>query len=809
MIIAALAAGGGVYYLFREPHPERGREPENKPDKAESGEITRIQRGTEIRILPYDHQEEAKPATELEQLDKKKAPDPKRQIKEGDLKKKNKLKLSYDTDEIITKNSRYSFHRRPLLNAELLVEKENYESALEILTRTENRIPDQEIKRKIGKNAEDIRNFLNEPDEEDLTLEDGKYSKVEIPFHDLVRAIKEITEGLSHTVDKGLSYPPIFPEGAGRNAPESALGGIGNELKDIRKETISGEYKIVAVPMILDESVLQKLEDLGNVPKEPLFDPGKFFPQNSPPVIYQIFQNSGGGSGVGASYEPLSKQLGSEETKSTTDVKGGEEGRSDSGLNRKEPYTPGEGTSEKGFAGGGGPGASGGFPGYSASESMQVDPYAESRLEALLEKESKAKEKSDGVLESALFDANWGKFQNLPIKDRRSGIERRKTNERRGDFLRKDRRSGEDRRKNDLFKEREEFLDKKAEEKKEDDLHNLLNKKISDVVPPVSFPAPFQPGYVPFEKLPILLPDPEEKEINARPSVFSLPDPVVKDEIEIGDLNLPDPLEKQFLPEPQAINNELDLLDVATEYKPSLEQLKLASIDLPVPQDILLKPEALELPQENPIVSEKEKEVEKPVSELESTKPDIQDELVEEKVDDSFIKISLPDPVDLAKEPEKEIEASPLPQIPATDQESEFPEVEVVEGNLDELEPPPEAEPKEVTPPEPERTIHGILELKPPEADDAPFLTLTYDFGKIPHSFRLSKNHTVMEYSYYKYKPMLMKAQEFARRKMLKNALNYYRVIKSQNIPPELKRMVNRNITDITEFMEKYLMAKG
>jgi hypothetical protein len=121
----------------------------------------------------------------------------------------------------------------------------------------------------------------------------------------------------------------------------------------------------------------------------------------------------------------------------------------------------------------------------------------------------------------------------------------------------------------------------------------------------------------------------------------------------------------------------------------------------------------------------------------------------------------------------------------------------------------PEIQTESQEPPEPERIMHGILELKPPEVDDAPFLTLTFDFSKIPHSFRLSKNYSIMEYSYYKYKPMLMKAQEFARRKMLKNALNYYRVVRSQNIPPELKIMINRNITDITEFLEKFIMSKG
>ncbi len=107
----------------------------------------------------------------------------------------------------------------------------------------------------------------------------------------------------------------------------------------------------------------------------------------------------------------------------------------------------------------------------------------------------------------------------------------------------------------------------------------------------------------------------------------------------------------------------------------------------------------------------------------------------------------------------------------------------------------------------PVQEIRGVLELKPPDEDDAPFLTLTYDFSKIPDSFQLSKNYHTLEYVYYKYKPLLIKAQEFARRKMIKNALNYYRMIKSQNIPPEFKRMINRNIQDITDYkrLEKQL----
>ena len=161
----------------------------------------------------------------------------------------------------------------------------------------------------------------------------------------------------------------------------------------------------------------------------------------------------------------------------------------------------------------------------------------------------------------------------------------------------------------------------------------------------------------------------------------------------------------------------------------------------------------------------------------------------------------------------KRDEEEKLPEIeePEAEEEPEGPVqgegVESVDG-LPEYEEPEVIEESEAPKPPPQE-IHGVLELKPPEEDDAPFLTLTYDFSKIPDSFQLSQDYNTMEYAYYRYKPMLIKAQEFTRRKMLKNALNYYRVIKSQNIPPELKRMINRNIKDITEYLEKYLMSRG
>ncbi|MCS6985620.1 MAG: hypothetical protein NZM25_10910 [Leptospiraceae bacterium] len=104
--------------------------------------------------------------------------------------------------------------------------------------------------------------------------------------------------------------------------------------------------------------------------------------------------------------------------------------------------------------------------------------------------------------------------------------------------------------------------------------------------------------------------------------------------------------------------------------------------------------------------------------------------------------------------------------------------------------------------------IRGVLELKPPEEEDTPFLTLTYDFQKIPHEFTLSKDHQIFEYAYYKYKPMLLKAHKYLKRKQITKALNYYRVIREQQIPPEFRKMIDRNIQDITEYLQKYLMAR-
>jgi len=88
---------------------------------------------------------------------------------------------------------------------------------------------------------------------------------------------------------------------------------------------------------------------------------------------------------------------------------------------------------------------------------------------------------------------------------------------------------------------------------------------------------------------------------------------------------------------------------------------------------------------------------------------------------------------------------------------------------------------------------------------ELPILKVSYDFKKLPDEFSLSREKNILEYSFYKYKPMLQKADDFIKHRHVRDAINYYKVVLDQNIPIEFKAMIKRNIRDLTEYLEKYL----
>lgn len=715
----------------------------------------------------------------------------------GERPKREKPDISFSADDIISKNSKYSFHRRPLLNAEALVEAEQVEEAIEIFERTGNRIPDQEIKEKIKKNIQDLEEFLEDNPQSGKVEEPGKgdqpkadsaakekpkkkepkssVTKPDKDLTDLVSALKEVSELFAESIARAIQFaqnspPPTFPQVPG--PPPQNLGqspGLSSVLpppplppNTVEMAPQGGKGVSPAQSPISSPQVNQNVTG-GN--------------QLVHPIVYQFLQSSPQTPG----FDPKAIQNQDQLLQSLN------QGLTTGGLAGAAPgfpmappgsgivgpfYVPQDLQGQPGIPGI--PGGSG-SPGYPSGPNQPLD------LQMLADQISKKDVSELDLPEDTFFSSDWKQFKDLPLVDRRSGEERRKNPDRRTNIAgRKDRRSGEDRRKKDRFQEREDFLKNQALKKIEKKAKELEAKgeetSLNDLLKPY---FPDQPGF----KLP--------EDWSLEP--INLPDP--------NDLRR-DEKEPPLHPQERPLEEEPNWLETTTDAL--RKELELPDpVDPQTDQLIKPKPEPKE-----PTDSNKSETI------IETDLP-IQVELTNRPLTSEDLKIGLPDADEVFRERKRREEAGlPEEEEGPSFEDAEAPEIEIVDGNLGEIaeeeSPIPLDEMAEkATEEEPEKIIHGVLELKPPEADDAPFLTLTYDFGKIPHAFRLSKNYSIMEYSYYKYKPMLMKAQEFARRKMLKNALNYYRVIKSQNIPPELRKMINRNIRDITEFMEKFLMAKG
>lgn len=355
------------------------------------------------------------------------------------------------------------------------------------------------------------------------------------------------------------------------------------------------------------------------------------------------------------------------------------------------------------------------------------------------------------------FEREWEKYRNLPLKNRR--IERdRRDHEGAEIDERRDRRSGDDRRQKDLFRERDEFLEKLENHKRNKQLLSEFEKKKEE--------------------------EDRREELSSAYGQLSVTSIDMLDDTAIM-IKYPVPSEEE---------------QASLEGEPSEGVELTGGVPSGLPSPEQAEGEKGEAPGEK--------------AGAEGEKPEGREEgggmgsvsLAQPGPFEELEPIKLPEPLEISPE-EGEEEAEGLPEgIPGM--EGGVPSLGGAEGFEGEEEGVPELGGEEGEKEKEVQEIRGVLELKPPEEEDTPYLSLTYDFARIPDSFKLSADYHTMEYAYYKYKPMLIKAQEFTRRKMLKNALNYYRVIKSQNIPPEFKRMINRNIQDITEYLEKFLMGR-
>ncbi len=715
--------------------------------------------------------------------------------------KNGEFQLPFKVEEIVGENIKHKIHKKPLLNAENMVLRGKYKSALEIYTRTLSRFSEPEIKEKLQANIRELQTFLGLQSPE---LEQNKKITIE-PQKDFSSALKELTEDLTTSLTEGLNK----------------LEKVEDELPE--KPTIeekTEEPKVNPVPIFIPTSTVNlenkdsssltlEYPSLGKSETDKALSPetpGVVILPTTPPSLEQ--KASSQKLDLNFETPALEKQEAKQKDETNlnlglpTGLPAGEWIQRPPSENlgftpKTEPKQKDETNLNLGLPTGL---PEGEWIQKPPSENLGFTPKTDLTSLPVLE-----------ILNELYHSPDWGPFKNLPIKDRRSGEERRKEKK----TVSKERRSGIERRKVDLFKQREEFLKNWSANflLRQTQTSVSSGEAISSEVSSLSESSTFSHsdfrilGELPesmshIDFVPVNLPNPTDKQqIHEKEKIID--QNTVSKSVESP--SLPESTRESI---PYSIANEEIIREISRE-------INLVKIDLPDP--ITMRYEGFEdAPKRNiswePLPEGGFKEVVDTAEPIKLTTekvlyPTLRDETIHQ-----LFKIDLPDPIDTTSDKKDDLFGTPG-RLPTQVEDTTPPDIEIVESNT----PPPEETqglevPQIETPekePEPERMIHGILELKPPEVDDAPFLTLTYDFSKIPHSFRLSKNYSIMEYSYYKYKPMLMKAQEFARRKMLKNALNYYRVIKSQNIPPELKKMINRNILDITEFLEKYLMSKG
>ena len=771
-------------------------------------------------------------------------------VKQDRYRKKKPLKVTYTTDEIIPRMSPFSRHRRPLQNAEKFVEEQKAKEALSIYERLLKRIPDEEIKQKIQKNIDDIKRWLLGLDEDEETIE---FPEIIIPLTAQTVAIEKFNEGLKQiSEDIAREIAKAFSDGIKDIKATLNVSDAKIEAKEIKAQQFNAEAKEIKSEKFLvgESNIVGSDTGAGRVIEAKEVRAEKLSVGGAGGVGDGAGGGGSGGIGAGGVIEAKEVRADKVSVGGAGGISTGKKEETQTSIEKKEiiisrskepeelspkaPHTvyyivpsfvrkiPKTIQKQKGI------------PEIEQAEiPLPIGPKVPTRPEeyfqSILTKEGFQFDEEGNLITDGWtdkdFDREWEKYKHLPLIDRRSGLDRRKEFD--FDPSRPDRRSGEDRRKINLFEEREKFLEKylKHLERKEilekyKDFQN--NKELSVYETPetkenivISIPPSAEElGLEELEE--IELPEPiSEKFEDLQESIKTI-------QIDVEPIS--DEIEKEEKSEveitPSITSGTLD-----SEKLEEQEEIELEELNLPEAESQENDMLSLEIPEIEPIeiqetTQEPEKEgipyskveiIEPPINLEELNLPDPEEIIVEELEQKSFPSMpqqEYPQPLQEQQEqtealqkPEKPEEGMPQPQEPSLE-----PKQEQLSEGVEELDFPdvPEAPEKKG----PVQEIRGVLELKPPDEDDAPFLTLTYDFSKIPDSFQLSKNYHTLEYVYYKYKPLLIKAQEFARRKMLKNALNYYRMIKSQNIPPEFKRMINRNIQDITDYIEKFMMSR-
>lgn len=372
--------------------------------------------------------------------------------------------LTYNAEQILEGSKRFSFHKRALLNAESLFAKQHYKSAIEVYTRTQQRIHDPDIRAKIAKNLEDIQRLISDSNAtsgiEGISASSSTHKRKE--SFDVQQKLKELAEKLASS----LSFPSTFP------------GAENREKEEIRDKT---EYKERPKDRSLPE---RDVESGLNSPFLYEFNTSDDANRMSP-----IREGEGGKEahidtasiknldslsieGVKEShntFEPVdSLQTGHSETRDSSasgPAADSNSARTQQAYQESELKSPMDSGSER-ILDSQSPSQSQDIREETSSPSSIPETYRqELARNKNLPENYNVYNPINELLSSLYFSRDFESFRNLPLKDRRSGKERRSYPSVLPPGI-QNRRSGEDRRKVDLFKKRDEYLNEWVQQKK-------------------------------------------------------------------------------------------------------------------------------------------------------------------------------------------------------------------------------------------------------------------------------------------------------------------------------------------------------
>ncbi|MCX8000153.1 MAG: hypothetical protein N3A69_14565, partial [Leptospiraceae bacterium] len=112
----------------------------------------------------------------------------------------NGFEIPFHLNEILPNPNQHKIHRKPLMNAENMIKKGKYKSALEIYVRTVSKFPEPEIRAKLNQIIQELENYLQKADQSytrKSRASTQEKQELDLQEKDFSNALKELSDDLT------------------------------------------------------------------------------------------------------------------------------------------------------------------------------------------------------------------------------------------------------------------------------------------------------------------------------------------------------------------------------------------------------------------------------------------------------------------------------------------------------------------------------------------------------------------------------------------------------------------------------------